>query len=101
MKKNGITQYVEPFLLANGFKKYKDDCFETEICSVAVCLGSNGNSYYSVTDKVENTVMHSTDINIYWLIGVLTYNGLMNKNYAQPNAKQQIIDLQRQVIDKL
>ena len=38
--------------------------------------------HYAVANN-QGDVMYSEDMNIYWLIGMLTYHGYMDKNYKQ------------------
>ena len=77
---------VEQFLINNKFKKVEittiDDgvksCFENKKCTVIFRLG-----YYEVVtfEIGDYFTWYSADLNIYSLIGYLTYYGLMSKNY--------------------
>ena len=69
---------VKAFLRANGFSRSKKNIYVNNKCSVMINLGS----YRVVTNEWS---MFSNDLNIYWLIGVLTYYGYMDKNYKQLN----------------
>jgi hypothetical protein len=75
---------VEKFLLLNGFKKTDNKGIyrgKNKKCRVII-----HDDYYEVFYDIENDKtgsMYSTDLNIYWLIGVLTYHGLMDKKYKQ------------------
>lgn len=71
---------TEAFLLMNGFEKAKQNLFRNKLCYVEIF-----DDYYSVQDKSEG-VMYSKDLNIYWLIGVLTYYNFIDKNYNSPIA---------------
>jgi len=69
---------VKAFLRANGFSRSKKNIYVNDKCSVMINLGS----YRVVANKWS---VFSNDLNIYWLIGVLTYYGYMDKNYKQLN----------------
>lgn len=64
------------FLKLNGFFQEKENTFSNKTCFIEI-----HHDYYSVTDKEGS--MYSHDLNIYWLIGVLTYRGHLEKNYKQ------------------
>ena len=67
------------FLKLNGFKHIEKNSYATDSgCNVVI--EKDG---YAVADS-EGGTMYSKDHNIYWLIGVLTYYGYINKNYNQP-----------------
>ena len=68
---------IKDFLLNNGFKESYEDFFENELCSITIIDG-----YYHVKNN-DGCSMYSSNLNIYWLIGVLTYYGYMDKNYKQ------------------
>ena len=72
---NGILGKVKEFLMKNGFACYQT-YFLSEKCSVTVEM----DHYVVKTDEGE---WFSNDLLIYTLIGYLTYNGLMDKNYNQ------------------
>lgn len=70
---------AKEFLEKNGFDGDNDGyLFYSEGCRV--CINSH---YYSVLFYNDRTTMYSPDLNIYWLIGILTYYGLIDKNYNQ------------------
>jgi hypothetical protein len=73
-----IVEIVGEFLSKNGFVK-KDEFFLSGKCSIQVC-----NEYYAVKYKEgeEHFEWFSNDLLMYTLIGFLTYNGLMDKNYV-------------------
>jgi hypothetical protein len=79
------NKYIEEFLIKNGFKTSKLGWFVNTYCRIRIV----DNKYYEVkinnnlTDNEESGSMFSNDLNIYWLIGVLTYNELINKNYKK------------------
>ncbi|WP_372650838.1 hypothetical protein [Draconibacterium sp.] len=68
---------VISFLENNGFEKLTDNNYWNDTCNVKFQDGGG----YAVSDKLDNT-MYSIDNNIYWLIGVLTYYGFIDKNYV-------------------
>lgn len=68
---------IENFLIINNFKKVGDWHFVNENCEIEI-----DDLHYTVTDN-EGCAMYSNDLNIYWLIGVLTYYGYMDKNYTE------------------
>lgn len=78
---------VKDFLEKNGFKEDDMDTFSRFGYSNGKCVVSvrwrdnEENAYYKVVWN--NMEMYSEDNNVYWLIGVLTYYGLMDKNYKQ------------------
>lgn len=70
-------QIIEDFLLSNGFIKTAENKFKTRDCEVIIHA-----DIYQVKFLNEQTgSMYSNDKNIYWLIGLLTYNELIDKNY--------------------
>lgn len=83
---NNISKIMEAkdFLEKNGFEI---DSSGYEImnnnCSVRIVHGE----YYRIkvfkSELNEVGNLYSRDLNIYWLIGVLTYYGLIDKNYIQ------------------
>ena len=64
------------FLKRNGFKRMEKNSYANELCNVV--FQEDG---YEVSDNEGNS-MYSGDVNIYWLIGVLTYYGYMDKEYS-------------------
>ena len=69
-------KHVGKMLIKNGFINKSKYFYLTEKCSVEI--GVEG---YCVS--TEKDMMFSDVYDIYWLIGVLTYRGLMDKNYKQ------------------
>lgn len=80
---NNMKEVID-FLEANGFEKKETDTYDYVYgngkCDVAIDLE---NEYYVVANAEGE--MCSDGLNIYWLIGVLTYYGHMSKNYIQLN----------------
>ena len=66
---------VERFLKLNGFTKGKQ-CFYNDMCCVVI-----HKDHYEI-DRLDGRV-YSDNLSIYWLIGVLTYYNLIDKNYKQ------------------
>lgn len=82
-KKQRYTMTIEQlkpvidFLKLNGFKKMEKGSYANDMCNVKI------EEYgYAVADNDGGTV-YSEGFNIYWLIGILTYLGYMDKNYNQ------------------
>jgi len=70
---------VKAFLRANGFSRSKKNIYINDKCSIVI----NRVCYTVIYNKRE--MMFSNNLNIYWLIGVLTYYGYMDKDYKQLN----------------
>lgn len=78
------VRHVADFLLLNGFQLGARDSssfgktavFSNERCTVLI---HNDEGIYEV--KSEDGSVFSRNYEIYWLIGYLTYNGLMDKDY--------------------
>ena len=72
---NKILEKVKEFLMKNDFACY-NTYFLSDSCSITV-----ERDHYVV--KTDGGEWFSNDLLIYSLIGYLTYNGLMDKNYNQ------------------
>ncbi len=72
-----IHEYIGPFLKKNGFKKMEDNSYSNDLCNVVI-----SKTGYEVANNDGDT-MYSYDHSIYWLIGMLTYCGYMDKNYNE------------------
>jgi len=79
-----VPKEIIDFLEINGFKKAKDkrdqtiwNTYKNDLCIIYIDMDKE---YYKVTNN-EGWSMYSDNLVIYWLIGVLTYNNLMDKNY--------------------
>lgn len=71
-------QDVKEFLLKNGFNQEDEpNHYVNEVCSVLI-----EDDHYAVANA-NGDAMYSNGLNIYWLIGVLTYYGYMWKHYKQ------------------
>lgn len=71
-------QPIMNFLTINGFEQLERNKFKNNKCTVTILK-----SCYSVTfmnEFGEGTIC-SDDLNIYWLIGVLTYYNMIDRNY--------------------
>ncbi len=71
---------VIDFLEKNGFGQDGNGNFTNGICALII----NDSSYIIgcfSQDFGEDGFMFSNDLNIYWLIGVLTYYNLIEKDY--------------------
>ena len=75
---NNSIEYVYNFLVKNGFEisisNDFDYIFTNEKCKVKI-----NETHYSV--QTNDSIMYSDNLNIYWLIGVLTYYNYMDRNY--------------------
>jgi hypothetical protein len=74
---------VRKFLEDNKFSLLKGerDVYVNDLCMVRIF-----SDYYQVSsnkwpDTDEYGYLCSKDLNIYWLVGVLTWYGLIDKNY--------------------
>ena len=71
-----MNDSVIQFLKRNGFRQkgVLENVLTNDKCEVRLY-----DAQYEVEDQ--NGVMYSDNLNIYWLIGVLTYRGYMKKEY--------------------
>lgn len=70
---------AKDFLEKNGFTSDNEGYFfYSKTCRVTI-----NSDYYSVLFYEDFKTIHSVNLNIYWLIGVLTYHRLIDKNYNQ------------------
>jgi len=74
--KSKVMEAVIDFLKRNGFKEIELNSFVNDR-GCDVFIGYKG---YAVANS-EGDVMYSQDLNIYWLVGVLTWRGFIDKNY--------------------
>ena len=74
---------IQDFLILNGFEKLEKDRYSygNDLCNVVI-----EEDHYAVADNTGG-VTYSKDLQIYWLIGILTYYGYMSKNYKNLNGK--------------
>ena len=73
---DNINQIVPTFLIKNGFIEKDKTHFNNEKVEIII----HDEEYYEIIDGEYH--MYSKDINIYWLIGTLTYHDWMVKNYV-------------------
>ena len=67
---------VKEFLLKNGFEQQEEkNHYVNGECSVLI-----ESDHYAVANA-DGDAIYSNGLNIYWLIGVLTYNGYIARNY--------------------
>lgn len=69
-----FSNSVISFLVRNGFTKVSDTEYKNDKCSVSIL-----DDYYHIFDGEYD--MYSDNLKIYYLIGLLTYNGYIDKNY--------------------
>lgn len=75
------AEYIRPFLESNGFVEEVPYVFIGYKCGVEV---DAINDVYHIRWRDKNnykTMVSSENLNIYFLIGFLTYNGLIDKNF--------------------
>ena len=72
---------IEEFLLKNGFEKISDVKFTNDKCDIVINLKPY--HFYQVYFNDIKGSIFSNDLNIYWLIGVLTYYDMIEKNYKK------------------
>ena len=70
---------IKEILIKNGFSEVEKNKYSNDLCTVYVVI-NNTESYYVVEDGEGS--MYSETLEIYWLIGVLVYNGYI-KNYIK------------------
>jgi len=78
--KTAIIDYIEDFLIKNGFEKTDFNMFKNDKCSVMVSVKWECYEVYIFKEKGS---MYTGSLKISELAGLLTYNGLMDKNYKQ------------------
>ena len=65
------------FLEINGLKKVDNNTYANNLCKVIVDMEKR---VFQVVDE-EGWTMYIRDLNMYWLIGLLTYNAFIDQNY--------------------
>jgi acyl carrier protein len=68
------------FLELNGFKKSTTPKGNIILSNESCTVHQSIDEQYIITNN-QGDKFFSNDLNIYWLIGCLTYNGYMDKNY--------------------
>jgi len=84
-----IYKPITDFLEANNFEKYDEYKYHNKKCDVTIVTDVDFPHFIVRDNNKENIEKGeywcSDRINIYSLIGYLTYYGLMNKRYKQLN----------------
>ena len=73
--------YIEPFLLRNGFEKQKNNRYDNLKCIITVLDG-----YYQIDwnhIKYGEISTYTDSYSILHLVGILTWNGLIDRNYKK------------------
>ena len=79
---NKYIKEVFQFLEMNGLEKINENSYKNDKCTVIVT-----DDHYEIVSIIEGGQdiglyrMHSDDLNIYWLIGVLTYYRYIDRDY--------------------
>ena len=71
---------IEDFLLKNNFFKKDEKHFQNDKCEIFINHPYYGIYFTYINKPIE---MFSNDLNIYWLVGVLTWYDLIDKNYKK------------------
>lgn len=73
---------VGDILVRNGFTNInmKEHVYVNDTCTIKIIIDNENmkNSCYSITNNEDET-MYSTNLNIYWLVGVLIYYNHIKK----------------------
>lgn len=75
------TPYIEPFLLKNGFTKQENNSYDNLKCTITVLDG-----YYQIDwnhIKYGEISTYTDSYSILHLVGILTWNGLIDRNYKK------------------
>lgn len=70
------TQVID-FLLKNGFEQLTKNGYANPCCTVVILQDG------CVIEQLNEEITISDDLNIYWLVGYLTYHNLIPKNYKK------------------
>lgn len=78
---------VVEFLRRNGFIEKVPTFDGPTILYTKTCEVSINEKTYSIDYRLHGGLYtaYSDNLNIYWLIGFLTYNNLMSRDYKKPN----------------
>jgi hypothetical protein len=79
-------KWITDFLVKNDFYFVNENSLQNESCLIEILKkGSIGEEYYYkinyIDEEYDDVYAVSDGLNICWLIGFLTYNNLMDKNY--------------------
>ena len=66
---------VKEFLIKNGFIEVGLNHYGNDKCDIKILY----NRFYKIIE--DGNSVYSDSLNIYWLIGYLTYYNFMDKNY--------------------
>lgn len=75
------NRYIEPFLLRNGFKKQENNSYDNLECIITVLDG-----YYQIDwnhIKYGEISTYTDSYSITHLVGILTWNDLIDRNYIK------------------
>lgn len=72
-----LENEIGGFLERNNFKKVSSKQWQNDFCVVAI-----SDNCYIITHGYGDTVF-SSDHNLYWLIGYLTYNEFLSREYVK------------------
>lgn len=77
LPKISIVKNIEPFLFKNGLQKMEPCGYANDLCNVVI-----QDDCFAVSNNYGD-VVYSDNHNIYWLVGYLTWMGLIRKDYRQ------------------
>jgi hypothetical protein len=75
------NHYIEPFLLRNGFKKQKNNSYDNLKCIITVLDGCYQIDWNHI--KYGEISTYTDSYSILHLVGILTWNGLIDRNYKK------------------
>ncbi len=81
---NSASKYVSGFLLRNSFMELNENTFSNALSTVVI-----HDDYYQVIfmnpdyNLGDNVEMFTESLNIYQLVGILTWFGLIDRNYSK------------------
>jgi hypothetical protein len=73
--------YIEPFLLRNGFEKQENNSYDNLKCIITVLDGCYQIDWNHV--KYGEISTYTDSYSILHLVGILTWNGLIDRNYKK------------------
>ena len=73
--------YTIEFLKLNNFVETLENTYTNSKCEIEIIYANGEAKSYRVTTEAGS--VYSTDMNIYWLIGILTYNGYIDRNFKK------------------
>ena len=75
-------EYIKGFLFKNGFEQDPDNINIVKNDKCEITIYANYYDIHGYFSEIEDFgSVSSKDLNIYWLIGILTYDSFMDKNY--------------------